>query len=564
MEYAPRVSMRAPSDSRRGSTRTSKAADPATRSSPEAIPAHLAACIELARVAERQGHHAEAIRAFEAALANIREPDDAAYAPALLRWVGSCYRARGDRAAALDCFRASLCVARLQRSATDVAHALNWFGIIRQDQGRLKDADRLFRSARRHARRGGDERLLAMIEQNLGIDCNIRGDLRAALRHYRGSLACYEQLGEPRFIAQALNLIGLLHTDAGDWAAAGRAFQRSAKLCADVGDIHTQTMVEVNRVELFRSRGQFAEAREACDRAHALAVQSGSRPALGEVFRLFGAIHLHADDRRLAEHYLHLALDTARECELPLQEAESLRELAGLYRAQDKNREALAALLDARGLFKRIQAQRDLTALGRRLADLESQFHAIVLAWAESIESKDHYTHGHCNRVATYATTLARHFGFDEDSMHWFRMGAYLHDVGKTVVPIEILNKSDRLTPEEFDVLKRHTTAGDAIVSDLNFPWDIRPMVRSHHERWDGSGYPDGLCGEAIPLAARILGVVDVFDALTTTRPYRSAHSVAVAIAIMDQTAERHFDPDVYAVFRALVADGVFADLDAA
>ncbi len=194
--------------------------------------------------------------------------------------------------------------------------------------------------------------------------------------------------------------------------------------------------------------------------------------------------------------------------------------------------------------------------------DFEARFHDVILTWAESIEAKDRYTHGHCTRVATYATTLARQLNFDDETIRWFRMGAYLHDVGKTVVPIEILNKPTPLTSIELAVLKGHTVAGDSIVAELPFPWDIGPMVRSHHEWWDGSGYPDGLHGEAIPLSARILGVADVFDALTTTRPYRPAFSTSTAIAIMDGTLVRQFDPEVYPVFRQLVVDGAFCDLD--
>ena len=143
--------------------------------------------------------------------------------------------------------------------------------------------------------------------------------------------------------------------------------------------------------------------------------------------------------------------------------------------------------------------------------------------------------------------------GIQGRDLTWLRMGAFLHDVGKTVVPADVLNKPGKLTDEEWDVMKGHTVEGDRIVEELEFPWDIRPIVRSHHERWDGTGYPDGLAGGAIPLHARILCIADVYDALTTTRSYRPALSMDEALRIMRREAGRQFDADLLAVFEHLV-----------
>jgi putative nucleotidyltransferase with HDIG domain len=484
---------------------------------------------------------------------HVEEGADAHLVAAIPRWIGATYRLEGRVAAARDCFRASLAIARARRDWGDVAHALNWLGILRQDHGRLDSADRLFRSARSAARRGRARRTVAMVEQNLGISSNIRGDLRQALTHYRRALACYDRLHEPRYAAQVLNALGMLYTDLGRWRTAERSFARSARLAGEAGDLHTSVMVAVNRTELMVARGALAEARAACEEAHTLARRLGQEGPLGEVHRWLGVIRRESGALADAERALVHARSIARRRGIPLLEAETEREMAVLFRRQERNQEALTSLLASRRIYAELHAQRDLAELARRLDEIESQFLAVVRAWAESIEAKDLYTHGHCNRVASLATVLAGRLGFDGDTLEWFRMGAFLHDVGKMETPIGILNKPGALTDSEADIMRRHTVAGDHIVARLDFPWDIRPIVRSHHERWDGSGYPDGLVGGAIPVAARILCVVDTFDALTSERPYRPALSVTEAMRIMAEGTGTQFDPAVFAEFVALM-----------
>ncbi|MGH7501634.1 MAG: HD domain-containing phosphohydrolase [Longimicrobiales bacterium] len=440
-----------------------------------------------------------------------------------------------------------------------MAHALNWLGIVYQDEGKLDDADRLFSAARKLAVRARDRHILAMVEQNLGINCNIRGDLAAALEHYRQALRCYERLGEERYIAQVQNVLGMLYTDLKRWTAAERALERSAELSQSLGEVQTQVMAEVSRTELYVTRGLEDRARAACDRAHTLALALGHEPPLGEVLRWYGAIDREAGAHDEAERSLRAAFTIAQRHAIPLLEAESQRELALLFQAQKRNREALEALLASRRIFTSLRASRDIADLGRRLGEIETQFLAIVREWAESIEAKDRYTHGHCGRVAHYGTSLARRFGFDEETLRWFHMGAFLHDVGKMDTPIEILNKPGRLTDDEFAIIREHTIAGDRIVAGLDFPWNIRPLVRSHHENWNGLGYPDGLAGEAIPLEARILCVADVFDALTTARPYRNALPVSESLRIMNESTGRQFDPDILSEFETLVRQDRFA-----
>ncbi|HUK53915.1 MAG TPA: HD domain-containing phosphohydrolase [Candidatus Binatia bacterium] len=168
-----------------------------------------------------------------------------------------------------------------------------------------------------------------------------------------------------------------------------------------------------------------------------------------------------------------------------------------------------------------------------------------IEALSLAIEAKDHNTHAHLRRVQTYALKIGKDLGLGESELNAIRAAAMLHDIGKLAVPEHILSKPGRLTPEEFDRMKIHPVVGAEILNRVHFPYPVVPIVRSHHEKWDGTGYPDGLAGETIPIGARILSVVDCFDALTSERPYRKAMSPAEGMNYLKVESGRSFDPRV-------------------
>jgi HD-GYP domain-containing protein (c-di-GMP phosphodiesterase class II) len=176
---------------------------------------------------------------------------------------------------------------------------------------------------------------------------------------------------------------------------------------------------------------------------------------------------------------------------------------------------------------------------------IEKNYFSTVEALATAIEAKDPYTRGHSKRVTQFAIVLAERFGVSDTDVRNLQYGATLHDVGKIGVSGEILNKRGRLTHEEYDTIKTHPVIGDHIIERVDFLQGARPIVRGHHERFDGTGYPDGLRDEEIPFLARIVAVVDFFDALTSDRPYRKAYSVAQTMSIMRDGIGREFDPVV-------------------
>jgi diguanylate cyclase (GGDEF)-like protein/putative nucleotidyltransferase with HDIG domain len=174
---------------------------------------------------------------------------------------------------------------------------------------------------------------------------------------------------------------------------------------------------------------------------------------------------------------------------------------------------------------------------------------ATVEALATAINAKDEITHDHVYRVRVYATGLARRFGLSEDEIEALKAGALLHDVGKIAVPDYILNKPGKLSAAEFEKMKVHTIVGAQIMERVNFPYPVVPIVRHHHERWDGRGYPDGLAGADIPITARILTVVDAFDAIREDRQYRKGMTRDEACAFLRQNAGTQFDPQIVKAF---------------
>jgi putative two-component system response regulator len=188
--------------------------------------------------------------------------------------------------------------------------------------------------------------------------------------------------------------------------------------------------------------------------------------------------------------------------------------------------------------------------------ELESA-EAVLCALGKTIEAKDPYSEGHCERLGEYSVALGRALALGEEDLRALRIGGFLHDLGKVGVPEAILLKPGPLTREEREIMLRHPALGEAICRPLRSLQPVLPIIRHHHERMDGSGYPDGLRGEAIPLTARILQVVDVFDALTTDRPYRRALLQGAALDILEAEARRGWwDRSVVRAFRAVVADG--------
>ena len=506
----------------------------------------LAAFLRQGREHERAGRLTEALEVYGAVATAADETRDGKVLAESLRRAAGIRRRRNEPSEALALYQRSYDVARSIDDAALAAEALNGIAVLNVHRGDWE-------SAREYLQRAIDagaenEDLRGRIEQNFGVMANIEGDITAAIAHYQRSLSSFRAAQNDAGCAIAYHNLGMVSADRQLWDDAERYFRASLEIAESTGDVNIRGHVLLNRTEVDLARGRYEDARRHAEQALQIFDEMGARDKKALAYKFLGMLYRETGRPMLAEARLRTAVDLAAEVDATLSQAEACRELALLYQGQGRNQDALRLLNSSHRLFGRLNARRDLVDVGTKVAHLESVYLAIVRDWGRSIESTDSYTFGHSERVASYADALATALGLDDADVTTIRIGAYLHDLGKVRVPHEILNKPGKLTAEEFGIMKLHPEYGLEMLASVEFPWDIKPIIRSHHEKLNGTGYPDRLRGDEIPLTAQVICIVDVYDALTSTRSYRAAMNHAAAVAEMRNCAD-WWRPDVMAGF---------------
>ncbi len=482
-----------------------------------------------ARSRERSACLPEAIQGYEAAISSAERTGEKPILAEALRRLAVVLHHRNESARAREFCNRSYQVACAIGNDVLAAEALNTMGGLALRTGALEEARAHFLQA---LERGGQAReLLARVEGNLGILANIKGQLVEAVQHYERAVEAYRATNDEHGSATAYVNLGIAHTDLRQYDWADSYFSKSFEIAERAGDVYLQGMCLVNHAEAHFLRERYDQARRMAEAALAIFDQLDSVADKSEAYKMIGMVYRDTGRPALGESRLRSAIELAVRAGSVLNEAEAARELALLMQMMGRNQDALGLLNTAHRLFRRLDARIDLVHVGGKVSKLESTYFEVVREWGQSIESADSYTFGHCERVARRALAVARYLGLDDTEQTAIRLGAYLHDLGKVRVPPEILNKPGPLTRAEFDVVQMHPLWGIELLAAVEFPWDLKPIIRWHHERYDGTGYPDRLRGEAIPVAAQIVGIVDVYDALTTQRSYRKAlpHESAMA-----------------------------------
>jgi len=509
-------------------------------------------------MAERQGYRIEARQHYERALEFLTLPTAGPPAATIMRWIARTFMNDANAEPALDWADAALEVSEACGDIAGAGYAINAKAAVHWQQGNLDEAERLFLHARSLALAAADGDLAARTSQNLGVMASIRGELPDALRHYNVALEHWRTLGLDKEIAGTLNNLGMAHTELRQWNDAERVYSEAVDRSTSMGDLPTRISVTVNLAEMWLARNDLRRADEAVRRALELAAHIEDTPCMPQICKLRGILARRAGNGVEAETHFAQAVELSEARHDSLVLAETLRERAGLDRDLGRNREALQNLNRAHRLFTELRARRELANLDQSMASLESDFLEVVRRWGESIEAKDQYTQGHCVRVADLSCAIAAATGMAPQELFWFRIGTLLHDVGKLIVPSETLNKVGRLTEEEWVLMRRHPSAGLEMLAEVDFPWDVSPIIESHHERWDGKGYPHGIAGDAIPLNARIVALADVYDALTSIRSYKRALSHDEAMALIREDVGRAFDPAMFILFEQVVSADQF------
>ncbi|HEY8196567.1 MAG TPA: HD domain-containing phosphohydrolase [Gemmatimonadales bacterium] len=509
-------------------------------------PATAVDLLQQARSHERAGAMTEAVQCYQAAIDLADQEGQRGILAEALRRLGVVHHHRDQPALARGLCQRSFQAATEIGDAVLAAEALNALAGFDFEGGLIEAAREKFYRALELG--GTSPELRGRTEQNLGILANIQGGLTEALTHYQRSLEAFKSAGDERGCAIAYHNLGMVSADRDLWDDADRYFGLSFEIAQRIGDIHLQGLGLLNHSEVHIARQRYDQARQNAETALGIFDQLGSKLDKADAYKVIGRVYRETGRHALAESRLRSAIDLAISTGSILSEAEADREMALLYQSMGRNQEALKLLNAAHRLFGRLEARVDLVDVSTKVHRLEETYFTVVRDWGQSIESSDSYTFGHCERVAGYAVALARELGLDEEQQTAIRIGAYLHDVGKVRVPHEILTKPGALSAEELRVIQMHPIWGLELLATVEFPWDIKPIIRWHHEKYDGSGYPDRLKGDEIPVSAQIICIVDVYDALTTTRSYRAAMSQTDALATIRESSS-WWRPDVYQAF---------------
>ena len=509
--------------------------------------------IELGKRYDLEGKWDEAIEVYSQAIELSHIKGENRTVAEALRLMGNIQFKKNEWGNALNSFQQSLKHFQNLRESRGSAYSMNSIGNIYLEKGEWELAKRYYLKSLAIARRIRDFKMQGMIYNNLGVIAMFQGLLEQAIARSQRSLFYYEKAGYKKGMGETYLNIGICHADLRAFEKSDQFHRKALEIAQQIGDVYLQSKIYLHWTEVALEMVNLEFARELCDQAFELSSQLKDQLDIAQAFQHYGKIFRLMNKFALSEKHFEESIKICQSYDGLQVLAEDYRELALLYRDQEDNRKTLELLWKSFELFHQLKARKDVRDVNQKIEELEMIYVNIAKSMGSAVEIKDTYTFGHSKRVAYYSLQLSRKLKLSLTQIKAILAAAFLHDLGKVKVKRKILLKNGRLTHLEYEAIKLHPALGVQMISSLNFPWDIKPLILHHHERYDGKGYPNGLRGEKIAFGARIIGIADFFDAMTTVRPYRPAWSVAETLKEMTDQMGGAFDPQMVPVFVELV-----------
>ncbi|MDX9856476.1 MAG: tetratricopeptide repeat protein [candidate division Zixibacteria bacterium] len=504
-----------------------------------------------------QGKIEQAIEEYQKVLLFCRDSSHLQVKSETFTQIGQLLGKQGDYDRALGYLQRAIGAYRRLDDTTGTCKALRNLGVIYVELGEFEEAEVTLEEAITLARTLDNRMLCADLVNNLGAVQNMRGNWRRALELYRESLTTYSEFNEIRKAAYTRNNVAITLLERGLNDEAFDHFQEAYAIAGQIKDASLALIVDINLADLYLKKGFAADADRHCTKAHEQLRETGVvNGHLVEVRKIAGKIAAARGDHETAMRCFDEALAMCHEIGSRFLEADVMLERGLLHRAAGRPYDALNDLEASYHLYASLKATGRREQTEQAISSIELLYLEIFNAMAVEVDQKDPYTKGHSDRVASLALLLGQELGLRTSQLKTVVAGALLHDIGKLTIDDAVLKKSGRLTDEEFRQIKTHAQAGLDLLADREFPWDIKPIILYHHEKIDGSGYPLGLRGEDIPLGARIVGIADVFDALTSDRVYRVAYLPDQALEMMEKESGTSFDPMLLKRFADMIRQG--------
>jgi len=512
---------------------------------------------EKGKVLTKLGRNDEAVTEYQKLLEFCKEKKLVNERIEVFLEIGQLLAKTGEHDRAIGYVHRALSEYRRLNDSLGICKSLRNLGVIYIELGEFEDAETAYEEAIEIAEQGKSFILIADLNNNLGTIRNIKGDWQGALKCYTRAKDIYKDNGEVRKSAYTLNNIGITLMEKMQYEKARDCFLSALKAISSIKDESLLLILNINLADLSLKIGNFKDAQTYCSATENYLESKDLRNSqLAETKKLAGKLALAEKDYRKSMECFDEALELCDNLGLQYMKAEVLFEKGNLFLITEKHVQALQILENSIKIFHKLDAAGQVKKTEGLIHSIEELYLKVFEAMAFRVDQKDSYTKGHSDRVANISLHIAQKLDLPDHEIKAIVAGALLHDIGKLQIPDRILKKDGKLTSEEYEEIKKHPDCGLQLLSGIKLPWDVIPLIRHHHEKFDGSGYPSGLKEELIPLGARVICIADVFDALTSARLYRDAYSSKKALDVMKVEMASSFDTLVLDTFVELIQTG--------